>query len=220
MSRRLLIIASLILIFGFNTTGLVLAESEKNISISQPLSLAPISIYDEENLLKISIEDIGKFHGDICPCVAVGFRAMQLAVSELWKDEIPKRGDFKIISAHPGRGLQDAFEFVTRAKSKGDFVLRLSPDTDRENLSLNNYEFNFIRKSTNEQIKIQAKEGAFPSGSREYFKLRKKAKFQKTATEEDKKAFKKAKQRLKDVFMDLPIDKLFEFEKSENLKWQ
>jgi len=175
--------------------------------------LLPILIYDEENLLKISIADVGKYHGDVCPCLIVGFRATQLAISQLWKDGIPKREDFKIMSAFPGRGSQDAFEFITRVKTRDDFTLQLPPETDIANISKDNLVFTFIQKSTGEQIKIWLKEEVFPGGAEEFFKLRKKAKFEKTTTLENKKAFESAKQELKKALMNLPLDKLFGFEK-------
>jgi len=186
--------------------------------------LTPISIYDKENLLQISIEDVGKYHGDICPCLIAGFRATQLAISQLWKDEIPKREDFKIISAFPGQGSQDAFEFITRVKTRGDFKLELPEGTDIVNISKNNWVFIITRKSTGlprktsgllrgEQIKIWLKEEVFPEGLKQYFDLRKKVKFEKTATLEEKEAFKSAVKKLKQRFVSWPADRLFDFKK-------
>ncbi len=75
--------------------------------------LSPILIYDKGHLLELSIEDVGKYHGDICPCVVVSFRAMKLAISKLWGKEIPNRKDFKIISSLPTDGSEDTFESVS-----------------------------------------------------------------------------------------------------------
>ena len=171
--------------------------------------LSPILIYDEKNLLEISIEDVGKYHGDICPCVIIGFRATHLAISEIWGGEIPKRSDFKIISKSPTLGTQDAFDFITRAKTgrnrQGDFKVELPEETNYENLSNANFVFSFIRKSTNDSIEIQIKEEVFPES---YFELRKQVKFGK-ATQKEKEAFKSAKQKLKYRLMNLPSDELF-----------
>jgi hypothetical protein len=101
-----------------------------------------ILIYDEEDLLKISIEDVGKYHGDVCLCLTLAFRVTQLAISQLWQDEIPKRGDFKIISACPTPGTKDCFEFITRVITRGednDFKLELPPGTDIENMRSDNF---------------------------------------------------------------------------------
>ena len=178
-------------------------------------TIPTIPIYDEESLLKISIEDVGKYHGDIGFCVVVGFRATQLAISQLWQDEIPKREDFKIICAFPGKGSQDAFEFITRAKTRKDFTLKLPEGTSLSTVTIDNLVFTFIRKSTGKQIKVWMKEAAFPpEGSEEIFRLRKKVKFEKTATPEEKEAFKSAAQGLKKAAMSLPLDSLFGFKLS------
>ena len=223
-----IIIAILIIVLlpvgAFSQAGIVEGET---VSAETGTKLSPISIYDEENLLKISIEDVGKYHGDLCPCAIVGFRATQLAISQLWKparpseegaggDEIPERKDFRIISALPAIGSQDAFEFITRVKTRGDFTLQLPPGTDIANISIENWVFTFIRKSTGKQIKVWLKEEVFPGGSEEFFRLRKKVKFEGTATPEEKEAFKSAKQELKKAFIILPLDNLFDFKKKVN----
>lgn len=175
--------------------------------------LTPISIYDEENLLQISIEDVGKYHGDVCPCLIAGFRATQLAISQLWKNEMPRREDFKIISAFPGRGSRDAFEFITRAKTRGDFTLELPEGTDIANISTDNWIFIIIRKSTGGRIRIWLKEEVFPGGPEKYFGLRKKAKFEKNPAPEEKEAFKSAKKKLKHRLISWPVERLFGFKK-------
>ena len=160
MMRNFLIIAGLILAVGAGGLGVSLADSENGVSVSQSEKLRPISIYDEENLLKLSIEDVGKYHGDICLCALVAFRATQLAIAELWKparlsekeagkDEIPRRGDFRIISALPTQGSQDCFEFITRVKTRRDFTLKSPDGTNIKNFSGDNWAFTFIRISVN-----------------------------------------------------------------------
>ena len=136
--------------------------------------ILPISIYDEGELIEISIEDVGKYHGDICPCVAVTFRATQLAIRELWKDKMPERMDFRIISRCPTLGSQDVIDFITRAKTGenrvGDFKIELPEGTNYANMTRNNFSFIFIRKSIGDSIEILVKEKVFPKG---FFNLRK-----------------------------------------------
>lgn len=213
MKRFFLVIVSLILALGIGNAGGYFADAEEDVFVSQSVRLSPVSIYDEGSLLKLSLEDAGKYHGDICLCLTVAFRAIQLAILELWKDEVPKRENFKIISAHPGKGSQDCFEFITRAKKREDFTLKLPPGTNNKNLSRDNWVFTFIRKSTGGQIRIQVKEEIFPEGSERFFSLRKTVKFEKTATKDEKKTFMLTKQKLKDAFMNLPLDRLFDYKK-------
>ncbi|OAH57603.1 MULTISPECIES: hypothetical protein [Bacillaceae] len=46
--------------------------------------------------------------------VAIGFRSLQVALRELYKENSPERGDIHILSGHGGPGFRDAFEYVTR----------------------------------------------------------------------------------------------------------
>ena len=179
----------------------------------QPSILPTVSIYDEEDLLEISIEDFAKYHGDICLCGTIGFRLTQLAISQLWGNEIPARGDFKIISACPTRGSKDCIEFVTRVitrKKGADFELELPEGTDIENLTTENFSFTFIRKSTGGSVTVRVKEEVFPPG---FFEMRKKVKFEGTATPEEKKAFKSAYAKLLNGALSLPTDEFLECEK-------
>lgn len=77
---------------------------------------------------------------------------------------------------------------------------------------MDNWVFIFIRKSTGEQIKIWLKEEIFPDESEKFFDLRKKVKFEDTATSEEKEKFKAVKQEIKQRFENWQADKLFEFE--------
>jgi len=176
--------------------------------------LSPIFIYDKEDLLELSIEDVGKYHGDVCPCVAVAFRATQLAISKLWDEEIPRRRDFRIITRCPTQGTQDAFEFITRVKTgrnrESDFRIELLEGTSFENLSAKNFAFIFIRKSTGDSLEVGVKEEIFPEG---FFKLGNKVKSGK-ATQEEKEAFEFAKRELKHKYMCLPADEIFVFNRS------
>ena len=172
-------------------------------------NLSPILIYDEEDLLEISIEDVGKYHGDVCLCLTVAFRAMQLAISQLWQDEIPKRGDFKIISACPTPGSRDCFEFITRVITRGegnDFKLELPTGTDIENMTSNNFTFLFIRKSNSNSIRVRTREELFPDG---FFELRKIVKYGKTFTVEEEETFWSTRRKLKHKFMTLPVKDIF-----------
>ncbi len=172
-----------------------------------------ILIYDEEDLLKISIEDVGKYHGDVCLCLTLAFRVTQLAISQLWQDEIPKRGDFKIISACPTPGTKDCFEFITRVITRGednDFKLELPPGTDIENMRSDNFTFIFIQKSSGDSIRIRSKDGIFPDG---FLKLRNIVKYGKTTTREEENNFWSIKRELKQKFMTLPAEDIFVFER-------
>lgn len=213
--KTIIYFVCLLLIFGL-FTKIEGADRTTTKIISEPKTisnLSPILIYDEDDLLEISIEDAGKYHGDVCLCLTVAFRAMRLAISKLWQDEIPKRGDFKIISACPTPGSKDCLEFITRVITRGNgnnFKLELPTGTDIENMRSDNYNFLIIRKSTGDSIRIRTREELFPDG---FFELRKLVKSGKTFNMEEGETFWAIKRELKQKFMTLPAKEIFVFER-------
>ena len=166
-----------------------------------------VQIYDGEELLDITIEDVGKYHGEgeieICPCVVCAFRSTLRAFSEeeLW-DGVPRRGDVKIISAHPSGGHRMTFEYILN--STEDVVIQ-SP-TDIKNITAENFVYTFINKTTNESVTLRVKEDIFPE---RFFELRTKKKLG-TATPEEKKALKLLRGKLKEKAMYKPMDRVFD----------
>ncbi|MCK4303459.1 MAG: hypothetical protein KAY24_04410 [Candidatus Eisenbacteria sp.] len=176
--------------------------------------LAPIVILDQGKELRLTIEDVAKYHGDMCACSVAGFRGLQLAISELWDSEVPDREDFRIVSSWPGKGNQDAFEFVTRAKTRDDFTLDLRRQTDVMNVSIDDFTFRIIRKSTGASVRIRIRTAVLPEVPGGFFALRKKVKFEKTATPDEKSRFKRASQQFRENFLTLPVGEIFTFEKT------
>ncbi len=221
MNKSVFIIIILLITFGFFTKiesedriKNVSEQSKGNVFSKKLISeLSPILIYDEDDLLEISIEDVEKYHGDICLCLTLAFRSIQLAISQLWQDEIPKRGDLKIISACPTPGTKDCFESITRIITRmegNNFKLELPAGTDIENMISDNFTFIFIRKSTGDSIRIRTREELFPDG---FFELRKVVKYGKTSTEEEEDIFYSIKRELKHKFMNLPAKDIIVFER-------
>ena len=202
-----LVVVGTLCFYGGRIVGAGLVPVQERITARV---IPTVSIYDEGELIEFSIEDMGKYHGDVCPCVAVAFKATQLAISKLWGDEIPERNDFKIISKCPTQGCQDVIEFITRAKTRGDFRIELPEGTDYVNMTRDNFSFIFVRKSTGDSIEISVKKGQFPKG---FFELRKKTKFGEDASLETREAFELAKEKVKQTFLNSRLDKLFIYEK-------
>lgn len=178
------------------------------VTAAKELTYPTIPIYDDSQLLDMSIEEVGAYHGDICICLALGYRGTQLAIADLWdayEGEVPHRGDFKVICASPTKGIRDAFEYITNATGD-DFVLDLPAGTDIVNLTSDNFRATIIRKSTNESVTIRVKEGIFPE---RFFELRTKKKLG-TATKEEKKAFKLLWENTKEKALYKPVEKIFE----------
>ncbi|MDF2958241.1 MAG: hypothetical protein OD814_001863, partial [Candidatus Alkanophagales archaeon MCA70_species_1] len=171
------------------------------ISANKEISTFVLQIYDYdgETLLNITIKEVGEYHGEICPCVAAAFRATQLALS---KFEKPVRGDIEVICAHPSKGHRQTFEYIFGGEN---LRIELPAGTDIVNLSVENYAYTFIQKSSGHEVHVEAREDIFPE---RFFDLRKKCKTG-TATPEEKKAFKYAKEDLKSAFLYLPEARVF-----------
>ena len=208
--RRVLSLLGLVIVVCFTfCIGQVKPESAT-------FALPSISIYDGDNhLLEISIEDVGKYHGHVCPCMIMAYRAIQAAFAKLWGDEMPYRYDIKIISKSPTQGTQDAFEFITRAKTrlsrKDDFRIELPQGTDIDNIKPCNFAYTFLRKSTGDVLEVQIKESIFPEG---FFQMKRKLKSGKF-TSDNRKMLEKAIGRLKAKVLNLPAEEIFIFSKSK-----
>ena len=160
-----------------------------------------ITIYDNDELLNISISEVQQACGDSC-CVAAAFRATQTAFCE-W-DGIPVRGKTEIISAQPSNGSIGTFEYIL---GSSDYVtVDLPQGTSKLNLTLENFHYRFIDTSTDDIVVIDVKESTFPDG---FFEFRKKCK-ENTATPEEKAEFKLMKDELRDTLLNSTADELFD----------
>lgn len=188
-------------------------------------NLTPIILEDAGEKVEISIDDIGKYHGHLCPCSGMAFRAAKFSISELWGDEIPKREDLKIISHLPTVGSADCFSYLTGTgpavphQVEGEFDLILPDGTEvtdfspknlkpiSKDMNIDNWNFVIVRKSTGERFEVQLKKDIFP---KRFFKLRKMVKFTKTVTDEEKKEFKSLWNKILDAALTQQDNKLFE----------
>ena len=188
--------------------------------------LTPVVINDGETEIEITIEEVGKYHGDICVCGSCAFRATQLGISQIWGDEIPARDDIRIISRLPTPGSRDCFQYITgtgqglETNTKGEYKMILPDGTVVTNMTKKNlkklsknvgidyFKFDVCRISTGECFEVAVKEQAFPDG---YFELRKKVKFgiPENATSEEKALFKSDWEIIRDGFLTSPDWQLF-----------
>ena len=51
--------------------------------------------------ITLTFGDLEKFHGHVCPGIALGYRATQAALGQLYPGEIPPRGDQFVVSGAP-----------------------------------------------------------------------------------------------------------------------
>lgn len=105
-----------------------------------------IKITDQGELLEIAFADVHRFHGPgSLAGAALGFKACQAALEALCPADPPARIDLSIVSGHPGPGVRDAFELVSRVVTRGAYVV----DTTRPVARWNPYQelsFSFVVK--------------------------------------------------------------------------
>lgn len=83
-----------------------------------------IVIQGEEEPISIGFEAVAAYHGQAAlAMLAVTFQALRAGLALLSPDAPPRRNDLSIVSGHPGPGVRDAFEFVTRAVTRGAYVV-------------------------------------------------------------------------------------------------
>ncbi|RJX16230.1 hypothetical protein CW703_01770 [Candidatus Bathyarchaeota archaeon] len=180
---------------------------------------------DEE--IKAIIEKEFANSTGICPCVASTYRAVLLGIKEIWKDEIPKRDDIKIISYLPTPGSLHCLQYITgncpkvKSNTKGEFHIILPNGTEVKNfnvrylkkISINNnpsnYRFIITRKSTDESFTADLKDDIFPD---DFFDLRKKVKYgvPEKATDEERERFRSEWEEVRDKLLTKPDSALFE----------
>jgi hypothetical protein len=97
-----------------------------------------ITVMAEEEPIEIGFPMVAAYHGQSALAMAaMVFQAMRAAFAVLSPDKPPARRDISIISGHPGPGVRDAFEAVTRAVTRGAYTVdrslpeaRLAPGHD------------------------------------------------------------------------------------------
>ena len=150
-----------------------------------------IRMYDKHGkLLRLAAQQVAnEAHGHICVCGATAFRVTQIAISRLWGQEVPTKGQLKVIYHHPGKGHKDVFKYLL-----GPENVTYKKVGDPRHLTLaQHYTYLFVRKDTGATWKTQMKEGVIPKG---FFDLRYKVKgfligwHKKKPTKAEKVAFK------------------------------
>ncbi len=83
-----------------------------------------IAVIDHGETLVITFDDCVKYHGrDSIGGLAVGFRLMQLAFSDLAPGRTPDRTEISFATTFGGPGVRDAVEMVSRALTRGVYHL-------------------------------------------------------------------------------------------------
>ncbi|MEN3931138.1 hypothetical protein WJT86_08715 [Microvirga sp. W0021] len=83
-----------------------------------------ITVIDHGDEITINFDDCMKYHGkDSIGGLALGFRLMQLAFSELTSGKAPDRTSISFRTTFAGPGLRDSVELISRAFTRGVYKL-------------------------------------------------------------------------------------------------
>ncbi|QDR82408.1 hypothetical protein [Sporomusa termitida] len=81
-------------------------------------------VKDHQDVLAITFQDMVKYHGrEFIGGVALAFKLLELAFSQLSPAEPPAREKFAILIGVQGPGIIDGLEMVTRAKSRAAMLV-------------------------------------------------------------------------------------------------
>lgn len=167
-----------------------------------------IIIKDRQDTIAIGFEDIEKYHGQAAiAMVAITFKALLAALAALAPDEPPRRDDISITSGHPGPGVRDTFEMVTRAVTRNAYTVdttrlqaRWSPHTEAS------YGWDIKLASANKHVEINLKDGVLPA---RFFELQDRAR-RKVATADDEQELVALKRKIVDQVLPKNASELFD----------
>jgi hypothetical protein len=93
-----------------------------------------ISVMGEEEPIEIGFDALAAYHGQSAlAMLAITFQCLRATTAILSPQSPAPRSAFFIVSGHPGPGVRDAFEFVTRAVTRGAYVIDLTLPDARHN---------------------------------------------------------------------------------------
>ncbi len=203
------ILALFVMLTGINTT----AQDRGSFEKVPDISLCIHGIEKSQNIT-IGIEDIEKFHGSTGPGVALGYRACQIALSQLYPNDIPLWGDQFVISGSIRPCPVDAISYITGARyGKGSSgILNGNLAFDK---SVGEFCFIFARISDGKAIKL-TKTFQFPKN---FYELRSKLKEKKTSFEKKKRCYERF-QSLAIEILNAKGDDIFEVTTLPDFSWK
>lgn len=187
----------------------VSAHAPEGAGEAPEVEIEPVQIYDKEgNLLEISIDDVAAIHGDLCVCVAGGYRVTQAAIAVLYnEDEIPTQGNLTLLYHHPGTGHKQGFELILTPE-----CVTYEKVGNPQHMTMDHWVYKFTRTDTGEVFETQINEGIIAEG---FFELRyevngfEKGWHENPPTEEEKAGYAAAYTETFNNLMTLPVWELY-----------
>ena len=160
------LLLALAVVASLLTASPVAAHAPQGAGDVEEFELEAVQIYDADgNLLEISIDDVAEIHGDLCMCVAGGYRAIQAAIFVLYEeDEVPTQGELTALYHHPGQGHKQAFESILTAE-----CVTYEQIGSPQQMTLDYWSYEFTRNDTGETFELQLLDSIIP---RDFFDYR------------------------------------------------
>jgi hypothetical protein len=122
-----------------------------------------VLVQDNQDIFEISFSDVEKYHGlSNIAGAAVGFKALQAAFEALLPGQPAPREEITIKTGHPGSGVRDAIEMVTRATTRGVYTVDKTLPKARLNPH-RQLSFSFIVSLRDREAEAVLKEGILPA---------------------------------------------------------
>ncbi len=126
--------------------------------MSQPI----VSVMGEEEPIAIGFDALAAYHGQAAlAMLAVTFQGLRATLPILSPNTPAQRAAISVVSGHPGPGVRDAFEFVTRAVTRNAYTIdrtlpeaRLNPAADLS--------YSFVLSLDGRSARAALKEGILP----------------------------------------------------------
>lgn len=163
-------------------------------------NLPPLTVLQEGRERTIRLTDVYDFHGHACPGATMAFQALRYGLELLYGKKTPDVNDLVIISRSAG-GPMDLFDLLVKG---GDKSRRTWPPAGMV-MDADNFEFQFLRKSTMQAVTVRLKDGLWPA---DWFELRAGHKAG-TLTDEEKEKRKKDREHVIRTFPGKPFTELF-----------
>jgi hypothetical protein len=147
----------------------------------------------------------------LCICEACVFRVMKLAISQLSPEDIPNQANFKVTWSHPCPGHEKTFRYITG--NAADYKKDIPGGTSKKCLTLDNYKYTFTYGE--EEFTTRVLDDVFP---KKFFDLREEwieAGKPETGDGDIGDKFVPLWEEVRDKFLTMELDELFEFEKEE-----
>lgn len=167
--------------------------------------MSTIRIKDRGEVLNLSFSELRNYHGNLAlMAIAVGYRVVQAAFAELYGEKAPERSSLSVRSGHAGPGFRDAFEFTTRAVTRGVYTVDVDyPIAQYDPYRAQSYAF-VISDQDGAAVEVALRQDFLPDAFYAYLKRGREG----TMTAEDTAANEQLKRELCERALALPQDEL------------